>query len=133
MKTISCAGAPFIFAVVGFIPAPAMADYQSAPAPILASGYADTEPHVFKAVPSVGVPAQQDAPIMGRAFAAGKGVFEVRGEFDPDSPGEEWSTLPAMRVVIDADGSRRRVKAGPEHYTAVRWREIRNGWAATTR
>lgn len=46
---------------------------------------------------------------------------EVQGDFDPDRPGEEWSTLPAMRVVIKDDGSRELVEATPEDFTAVRW------------
>lgn len=49
-------------------------------------------------------------------------IFEVRGEFDPDNAGEEWSTLPATRVVVSADGSRKIEEAKPEHFTAVRWR-----------
>ncbi len=48
-------------------------------------------------------------------------TFEVRGEFDPDRAGEEWSTLPAQRIVIQADGSRLIETAKPEHFTAVRW------------
>lgn len=47
--------------------------------------------------------------------------FEVRGEFDPDRPGEEWSTLPAQRITIQADGTRLIETAKPEHFTAVRW------------
>lgn len=50
------------------------------------------------------------------------GMFEVQGEFDPDRPGEEWAALPAMRVVIDEDGTRRVEEAKPEDFTAVRWR-----------
>ena len=48
-------------------------------------------------------------------------TLEVRGEFDPDSPGEEWSSLPAQRITIQADGSRLIETAKPEHFTAVRW------------
>ena len=47
--------------------------------------------------------------------------FEVRGEFDPDRPGEEWSALPAQRITIQADGTRVVEPAKPEHFTAVRW------------
>jgi len=47
--------------------------------------------------------------------------FEVRGEFDPDRAGEEWSSLPAERITIQADGSRLVEIAKPEHFTAVRW------------
>lgn len=48
-------------------------------------------------------------------------TFEVRGEFDPDQAGEEWSTLPAQRITVQADGSRLIETAKPEHFTAVRW------------
>lgn len=48
-------------------------------------------------------------------------TFEVRGEFDPDRPGEEWSTLPAQRITVQADGSRLIEPAKPEDFTAVRW------------
>ncbi len=48
-------------------------------------------------------------------------TLEVSGEFDPDRPGEEWSTLPAQRIVVQADGSRLIETAKPEHFTAVRW------------
>ena len=49
-------------------------------------------------------------------------LLEVRGELDPDSPGEEWSTLPAQRIVILSDGSRLIEPAQPEDFTAVRWK-----------
>ena len=49
-------------------------------------------------------------------------VFELRGDFDPDSPGEEWSPLPVTRIVVEPDGSRRAEPARREHFTAVRWR-----------
>lgn len=48
-------------------------------------------------------------------------TLEVRGEFDPDSAGEEWSMLPAQRIVVNADGSRTIETAQPEHFTAIRW------------
>ncbi len=59
--------------------------------------------------------------IAGRAASDVGGLFEVRGEFDPDRPGEEWSTLPAQRIVVGEDGVRTVETARPEHYTAVRW------------
>jgi len=49
-------------------------------------------------------------------------VFEVRGDLDPDLEGEEWSTLPAERIVIQPDGTRVTEPALPEHFTAVRWK-----------
>ncbi len=48
-------------------------------------------------------------------------ILEVRGELDPDRPGEEWSTLPAQRIVVLDDGSRMIENARPEHFTAIRW------------
>lgn len=48
-------------------------------------------------------------------------TLEVRGELDPDQPGEEWSTLPAQRIVVLDDGSRLIEEARPEHFTAIRW------------
>ncbi len=48
-------------------------------------------------------------------------MLEVRGELDPDRPGEEWSTLPAQRIVVLDDGSRMIEEARPEHFTAIRW------------
>jgi hypothetical protein len=48
-------------------------------------------------------------------------LLEVRGEFDPDRDGEEWSTLPAQRIIILDDGTRLIEEAAPEDFTAVRW------------
>ncbi len=59
--------------------------------------------------------------VIGRSKSDVVATFEVRGEFNPDNAGEEWSALPAQRVVIQADGSRLVEPAGPEHFTAVRW------------
>lgn len=59
--------------------------------------------------------------VVDRASSDVSATFEVRGEFDPDRPGEEWSTLPAQRIVIQPDGSRLTETAKPEHFTAVRW------------
>lgn len=59
--------------------------------------------------------------VVGRAASDVSATFEVRGEFNPDLPGEEWSTLPAERIVEQADGSRVIEIAKPEHFTAVRW------------
>lgn len=66
------------------------------------------------------VPAGSEL-VVGRASSDVSATFEVRGEFDPDRAGEEWSTLPAQRITIQADGSRLIETALPEHFTAVRW------------
>jgi hypothetical protein len=59
--------------------------------------------------------------IVGRSSSDVSATFEVRGEFDPDREGEEWSTLPAQRITVQADGTRLIETAKPEHFTAVRW------------
>jgi len=46
----------------------------------------------------------------------------IGGVLDPDLEGEEWSTLPAERIVIQPDGTRVTEPALPEHFTAVRWK-----------
>jgi len=58
---------------------------------------------------------------LGDSTSTAEAVFEIRAELDPDQPGEEWSSLPAMRVVILDDGTRTLEEAKPEHFTAVRW------------
>lgn len=76
---------------------------------------------VYGAVPSLGLPAMADAPRRS-AFDKGSGYMEVRGDFDPDRPGEEWMPMPAMRTIVLPDGSRRTERARPEHITGMRWR-----------
>jgi len=49
-------------------------------------------------------------------------ILEVRGELNPDRPGEEWSGLPATKIVIAADGAREIRPATGADFTAVRWR-----------
>lgn len=58
----------------------------------------------------------------GTQTSSSNAVFEIRADLDPDNPGEEWSTLPAMREVIQSDGTRVIEEAKPEHFTAVRWK-----------
>lgn len=48
-------------------------------------------------------------------------TIELRGEFDPDRPGEEWAAPPVMRTVIDEDGRRRSEPAPKDAFTAIRW------------
>ena len=48
-------------------------------------------------------------------------TFEVQAELDPNNPGLEWSTLPAMRDVIEADGQIRREPLPADQIEAVRW------------
>lgn len=48
-------------------------------------------------------------------------VFEVQAELDPELDGLEWSTLPAMRKVVDADGTLREEALPETEIKAVRW------------
>lgn len=67
-------------------------------------------------------PVPQEAVFeTGTQTSSSDAVFEIRADLDPDNPGEEWSTLPAMREVVLSDGSRVIEEATPEHFTAVRW------------
>jgi len=59
--------------------------------------------------------------IVDRAASDVSATFEVQGEFDPDRPGQEWSTLPAQRIVVNKDGTRIIETATPADFTAVRW------------
>lgn len=58
----------------------------------------------------------------GSASSSAQAVFEIRADLDPDQPGEEWSSLPAQRIVVQPDGTREIVGVSPEEYTAVRWK-----------
>ncbi|PTQ68344.1 hypothetical protein [Celeribacter persicus] len=48
-------------------------------------------------------------------------VFEVQADLDPELEGLEWSTLPAMRKVVDPDGTLREEELPIEEIRAVRW------------
>lgn len=48
-------------------------------------------------------------------------VFEVQAELEPESPGLEWSTWPAERKIIEADGSLRVEPLPADAVEAVRW------------
>ncbi|MGV8984785.1 MAG: hypothetical protein ACOH2H_00660 [Cypionkella sp.] len=50
-----------------------------------------------------------------------KAVFEVQAELDPEQEGLEWSTLPATRIVADADGKMHKEPLPVEDVAAVRW------------
>ncbi|KAF0676152.1 DUF11 domain-containing protein [Profundibacterium mesophilum] len=47
--------------------------------------------------------------------------FEIQAEMEPETPGLEWSVLPAFRKVIDEDGKERLEPLPAEAVTAVRW------------
>ncbi|SEQ23828.1 hypothetical protein [Thalassovita taeanensis] len=48
-------------------------------------------------------------------------VFEIQAEMEPENPGLEWSSLPAFRTVVDADGTERREPVPADAIAAVRW------------
>lgn len=54
--------------------------------------------------------------------SSSEAVFEVQAELEPDQPGLEWSTMPAMRRVVDKDGSERMEALPASEIEAVRWR-----------
>lgn len=49
-------------------------------------------------------------------------IFEVQAEMDPEAPGLEWSTLPAVRLVKAEDGTLQEEPLPTTAIEAVRWR-----------
>ncbi|MHC0054845.1 hypothetical protein [Actibacterium sp. D379-3] len=58
---------------------------------------------------------------LGSQSSTHPAVFEVQAEMEPELPGLEWSTLPAFRTVVDADGTTRKEPVPAEAIAAVRW------------
>lgn len=78
--------------------------------------------HALDGVAVLGpIPSEMELVAVGRSTDV-PAVVEVQGEFDPDTPGEEWSTLPATKIVVSDDGTRTTRPAGRADFTAVRWR-----------
>tara|TARA_R110002124_G_scaffold154005_6_gene321028 strand:- start:317 stop:838 length:522 start_codon:yes stop_codon:yes gene_type:complete len=50
-----------------------------------------------------------------------KADFEVQAELDPELEGLEWSTLPAMRMVADAEGILHEEALPEAEIVSVRW------------
>lgn len=48
-------------------------------------------------------------------------VFEIQADLDPELEGLEWTALPAMRKVVEADGNLREEELPIEEVRAVRW------------
>ncbi len=78
--------------------------------------------NAISGVAIVGPIPEQAVLSTGTTVSSVGAILEVRGELDPDQPGEEWSTLPAQRIVILEDGTRLIEEAKPEHFSAVRWK-----------
>ncbi|GAA6200166.1 hypothetical protein [Aquicoccus sp. SU-CL01552] len=49
-------------------------------------------------------------------------IFEVQAEMDPENEGLEWSTLPAVRKVVDANGELVEEPLPEAEIVGVRWR-----------
>ena len=54
-------------------------------------------------------------------FSTMPATFEIQAEIDPELEGLEWSTLPAMRTVIAADGTKIEEPVPADAIEAVRW------------
>jgi len=79
--------------------------------------------HALNGVAVVGPVPEEMELVLARPSADIPAMLEVRGEFDPDTAGEEWSTLPATKIVIDAASGLRMIEDATEaDFTAVRWR-----------
>lgn len=58
---------------------------------------------------------------LGAETTSIEAVFEVQAELDPAQEGLEWSTLPATRLVADADGNLHEEPLPEEEVASVRW------------
>jgi uncharacterized repeat protein (TIGR01451 family) len=58
---------------------------------------------------------------LGGETASIAAVFEVQAELDPEQEGLEWSTLPAMRLVANADGTLDKEPLPETEIASVRW------------
>ena len=58
---------------------------------------------------------------LGTEQSSHEAAFEVQAEMDPELPGLEWSALPALRKVIEEDGSVRMEPVPEDSIEAVRW------------
>ncbi len=58
---------------------------------------------------------------VGTQTSSAPALFEVQAELEPEVEGLEWSTWPAERRIIEADGSERMEPLPAEAVEAVRW------------
>lgn len=54
-------------------------------------------------------------------FSSLDAIFEIQAEMDPEHEGLEWSTVPASRIVIAADGTVSNEPVPADAVEAVRW------------
>lgn len=70
----------------------------------------------------IAAPVPQGVTIETEAHSSSlPAVFEVQAEMDPEQDGLEWSTLPAVRRVSEADGSLREEPLPADEIVGVRW------------
>lgn len=58
---------------------------------------------------------------LGSEASSHEASFEIQAEMDPELPGLEWSTLPALRKIIEEDGTIRMEPVPEDIIEAVRW------------
>ncbi|AKO99934.1 hypothetical protein MALG_04807 (plasmid) [Marinovum algicola DG 898] len=58
---------------------------------------------------------------LGTEQSSHDATFEIQAEMDPELPGLEWSTLPALRKIIEDDGTVRMEPVPEDIVEAVRW------------
>ena len=58
---------------------------------------------------------------LGTEQSSHDATFEIQAEMDPELPGLEWSTLPALRKIIEDDGTVRMEPVPEDTVEAVRW------------
>lgn len=58
---------------------------------------------------------------LGTEASSHDAEFEIQADMDPELPGLEWSTLPALRKVIEEDGTVRMEPVPEDTVEAVRW------------
>ncbi|WP_095590617.1 hypothetical protein [Actibacterium ureilyticum] len=70
----------------------------------------------------VAAPVPQGVTLtLGGQSSSVPAVFEVQAELDPEQEGLEWSTLPAVRKVVGADGALHEEPLPEADIAAVRW------------
>lgn len=70
----------------------------------------------------IAVPVPEGASLtLGAEATSVEAIFEVQAELDPEQEGMEWSTMPAIRKVVDADGNMHEEPLPQDAVAAVRW------------
>lgn len=70
----------------------------------------------------IAVPVPEGVQLtLGGETTSVEAVFEVQADLDPAEDGLEWSTLPATRLVADADGTLHEEPLPEAEIASVRW------------